>query len=59
MLNGNAEWQPEVLANGRNGHGLAKAQLITADYTLTETEASWTSAITSPRSYLERVFKMR
>jgi Mrp family chromosome partitioning ATPase len=59
LINGSAEWQPEVLANGRNGHGLAKAQLITADYTLTETEASWTSAITSPRSYLERVFKMR
>jgi chromosome partitioning protein len=38
LLNGNAEWQPEVLANGRNGHGLAKAQLITSDYTLTECE---------------------
>jgi cellulose biosynthesis protein BcsQ len=38
LINGSAEWQPEVLANGRNGHGLGKAQLITSDYTLTECE---------------------
>ena len=36
LLKGGAEWQPEVLADDRNGYGLAKAQLITSNYTLTE-----------------------
>src|SRR5215475_7817441 len=32
------QWQAEVLSNGLNGRGLASAQLITSDYTLTECE---------------------
>jgi cellulose biosynthesis protein BcsQ len=38
LIDGSDEWQPEVLANARNDHSLANAQLITSDYTLTECE---------------------
>jgi cellulose biosynthesis protein BcsQ len=40
LIDGTAKdhWQAEVLRNGQNGHGLANAQLITSDYTLTQFE---------------------
>jgi cellulose biosynthesis protein BcsQ len=40
LIDGTAlnKWQPEVLGNTKNRHGLQEAQLITADYTLTQHE---------------------